>query len=114
MINGLSGPLSQYYNLDIAASVANAQIDNAKTKKRVFTTEVQVTKFSENPTVEGPTVKVISATGFAISDQVVIIGTGLDDIVTNITNISGNEVTLSKNVPIEYNADANAGIAKAK
>lgn len=114
MINGLKGPLAQFYNLDIGASVANADIDNAKTKKQVFSSKVLVTKFAENPTVVGPTVKVVSATGFAISDQVVVVGTGLDDIVADITNVSGDDITLSKDVPLEYNADANAGLAKAK
>lgn len=114
MINGLDGPLAQFYNLDIGASVANVQIDNAKTKKRVFSTKVLVTKFSENPTVAGPTVKVVKADGFAISDKVVVVGTGLENIVADIVNVSGNDITLSKDVPIEYNADANAGLAKAK
>lgn len=114
MINGLDGPLSQFYNLDIGASVANVQIDNAKSKKQVFGTKVLVSKFAENPTVAGPTVKLVKADGFSISDKVVVVGGGLDNIVADIINIDGNEVTLSKDVPLEYNADANAGLAKAK
>ncbi len=114
MINGLEGPLSQFYNLDISRSIINVQIDNGKTKKRVFSTKVLVTKFSENPTIAGPIGKVVSATGFSISDQVVVIGLGLEDIVADITDISGSDITLSKDIPLEYNADASAGLAKAK
>ena len=114
MINGLDGPLAQFYNLDIGASVSNTQIDNAKTKKQVFSSKVLTTKLAENPTVAGPNIKVISAAGFAISDQVVVIGDGLEDIVCDIVNVSGNDITLSKDVLLEFTSDVNAGIAKAK
>ena len=114
MINSLDGPLAQFYSLDIGASVSNIEIDNAKTKKRVFSSKVLATKFSENPTVAGPTVKVVSTTGFSVSDQIVVVGIGLADIVADIDGISGSDITLDKNVPLEYNADASAGIVKAK
>jgi hypothetical protein len=113
LINALDGPLAQFYNLDVTASVSNSQLDNAKTKIRLFSTKVLTVKLAENPTGNN-IIEVTDATGFSVSDQIVLAAQGLEDIVATIDGISSNTLTLSKSISVEYNVDASAGIAKAK
>lgn len=113
MINSTDGPLFQFYASDASQNASRQNIRNTKQKAKTFASGVFTSVLTENPT--GTNIIVVKNAGnFSIGDTIVLTAPGLDDLVAEITNISGNEIELSKEISQDYNIEANSSIAKSK
>jgi hypothetical protein len=99
--------------MGVAENAAKQQGDNVNMKSRNFRSKVLVTKLSENSTGTEQ-ISVVSSTGLSAGDRVVLVASGIPDVTLNIVSISGNILTLSNKVPLEYTTDASSAVAKER
>lgn len=112
MINGIDGPLYQYYAKLKQIDVSKQTIQNEQQKQELFSTSVRSAPLAVNGTGAN-IVSVKSSSGFNIGDTVLLIANSQDDLQATITGISGNNVTLSKPVPNTYTLSLKSTIVKA-
>lgn len=111
LINISNGPLYQVFGLNTAKTTFQAKVANASDKLATYSNLVRYGAFIADPSSNS--VKVDSISQFSNGDTVLLTGTDLPSIECNISNISGQIVTLSINIPKEYTKSAKSGIIKA-
>ncbi len=110
-INLAGGPLTEFYEKDLAGAALGAIVSTSNNKGATFSSELKVTKIAQN--ANGTMViKVGDATGFSTSDTVFVVGDSLTELTGTITGINGVMVSLSFVVPNTYTTDTRARLYK--
>jgi hypothetical protein len=111
LINTSNGPLYQIFGLNTAKTTFQAKVANASDKLATYSNLVRYGAFMADPS--GNSIKIDSASQFSNGDAVLLTGTDLPSIECNVSNVSGQTVTLNINIPKEYTKSAKSGIIKA-
>lgn len=110
-INLAGGPLTEFYEKDLAGAALGAIVSTANNKGATFDSELKVTKL----TAAGDgtmVIKVADATGFSSGNTVFVVGDSLTELTGTITGINGLNVSLSFVVPTTYTVDVRARLYK--
>ncbi len=110
-INLAGGPLTEFYEKDLAGAALGAIVATSNNKGATFDAELKVTKMTANG--DGTMViKVADATGFTSGNTVFVVGDSLTELTGTITGINGLNVSLSFSVPATYTVDTRARLYK--
>jgi len=112
MINSVDGPLFQYYSKLKLKNVNDQSNQNELGKLEIFSTTAKIFPLKSNAV--GTNVVVLqNSAGLSVGNHVLVVANGLPDIEADVTNVAGNNVTLSKIVPATYTLVQKASLAKA-
>lgn len=110
-INLAGGPLTEYYEKNMAdAALANI-VTNATNRLTTFQTELRTEAFTSDANGTN-VVNVASVSGFSIGNTVFVMADGETELTGTITNISGLNITLSFTVSNAYTLAKRARIYK--
>lgn len=110
-INLAGGPLTEYYEKNVATAALAQIVTNANNRSSTFTSELRSEALSDNPTGNN-VVKVADNTGFAVSDTIFVMADGETELTGTISAIAAPNITLSFTVPATYTKDKKARIYK--
>jgi hypothetical protein len=100
-INAAGGPLTEYYEKNMADSALSQIVTTAINTQTTYETELRSEPLDAN--ADGTnTILVASVTGFSVSDTVFIVSDTQSEITGTITGISGLNITLSITVSNLY------------
>lgn len=110
-INAAGGPLTEYYEKNMADSALTQIVNTATTTYATYSSELRTEKLTADGNGTN-TVTVGSVTGFAISDTIYIVSDTQPEITGTITDISGMNIQLSITVSNLYKVDERVRIYK--
>lgn len=110
-INLAGGPLTEYYEKNIADIALDNIVTNATNRLATFGTELRTEPLSVNP-VGTNVITVASTSGFAVSNTIFVMADSETELTGTITAINGLNITLSFTVPITYTLAKRARLYK--
>lgn len=110
-INLAGGPLTEFYEKDLAITALEQIVTNALLRADTFNSELRTEAFSENANGTS-TIKVASVIGFSNGNTVYVMADTLTELTGTIVSISAPNIVLSFNVPNTYTKENRARIYK--
>lgn len=110
-INLAGGPLTEYYEKDMATTGLTQIINNANQRNDTFSSELKLTGLAQDATNTN-IITVDSSSGFLISDNIFVMADSLTELSGTITGINGNIITLSIVIPNTYTKALKARLYK--
>lgn len=110
-INLVGGPLTEYYEKNLATSALNQIADTATSTSAAYNTELRTEPLSASANGSN-TIVVASITGFAVGNSIYVMADTLTELSGTITAINGLNVTLSFSVPNTYTTALKARLYK--
>lgn len=110
-INLVGGPLTEYYEKNLAVSALGEIANTAVATSVTYNTELRTEPLAANATGSN-TVSVASITGLAVSNPIFIVADSLSELSGTITAINGLNITVSFAVPNTYTKALKARLYK--
>lgn len=110
-INLAGGPLTEYYEKNLATSALTQIVTNANNRFTAFNSELRTEALTQNATGETK-VSVASVTGYSVSDTIFVMADNEIELTGTISAIVALNITLSFIVPATYTKDKRARIYK--
>jgi len=110
-INLAGGPLTEFYEKDVATAGLAQIVTNANQRSATFSAELKVEGLAVNAPGNN-TVTLNSSSGFSVSDSIFVMADTLTELSGTITAINGNALILSITVPNTYTKDKKARLYK--
>lgn len=100
-LNVIGGSLAKVVGLQAGIDTQDQLIANSTSAQNTYSTIMLAVRF-RSPSVGVNIVHILNSTGFSVSDSVYVVADDQSEILTTITGISGNTVTLANNIPQKY------------
>lgn len=110
-INLVGGPLTEYYEKNLAVSALSEIANTAVSTSATYNTELRMEPLTANATGTN-IVSVASITGLAVSNSIFIVADSLSELSGTITAINGLNITVSFVVPNTYTKALRARLYK--